>query len=144
MLVKFKDRYNVPSVWNHFDNFFGKDFPSGFEDNFKSIPAVNVKETNESFELEMAAPGLKKEDFKLNLHNDMLEVTSEMQNEKTENEENFTRREFNFNSFKRSFTIPETVDASKISAQYANGILKIQLPKKPEAKVVGPKEIKIS
>lgn len=106
----------------------------GGMDNFKhNVPAVNVKETETGFELEMAIPGRKKEDFKVEIDNDELTISSEMETEKNKTEENYTRKEFSFTSFKRLFTLPETVDMEKIDASYEDGILKFVLPKKEEA-----------
>ncbi len=98
------------------------------------VPAVNIKETDASFNLELAAPGLKKEDFNLELDNDVLTISAEITtDEALETTEKFTRREFNYQSFKRVFTLPEEVDESKISANYNQGVLNVFLPKKEEA-----------
>jgi len=106
------------------------------------IPAVNIKEENDKFILEMAAPGMKKSDFHINLENDVLTISSEKKEEKEEKQENYTRREFYYNTFSRSFNLPESVDAEKIKADYKNGILSITLPKKEETRVT--RQIKIS
>jgi len=107
------------------------------------IPAVNIKEENDKFVLELAAPGMKKDDFKINLDNYQLTILAETKNEKKEKEDSYTRREFVYNSFSRSFTLPKTIDIDKIKADYRNGILDIVLPKKEEeAKLT--KQIKIS
>ncbi|PLX05197.1 MAG: molecular chaperone Hsp20 [Marinilabiliales bacterium] len=107
-----------------------------------SIPAVNIKETEDNYSIELAAPGMTKEDFELNLDNGVLHISSEqkMENETKDEKTNFTRREFNYSSFKRSFTLPNTADLSKINATYKNGLLEIDIPKKEEAK---PKPIKL-
>src|SRR5690625_272441 len=112
----------------------------------KSTCAVNVKENDYEFILEVAAPGMKKEDFKLELDNNVLSISSEKKEEKEteDKEEKFTLREFSYSSFKRSFTLPETVDHSKISADYKDGVLKIELPKREEAKVQPKRTIEIS
>jgi HSP20 family protein len=107
------------------------------------IPAVNIKEENNKFVLEMAAPGLKKDDFNINLDNYVLTISSEKKEEQKEDKDNYTRREFLYTSFSRSFTLPKTVDIDKIKADYKNGILTVTLPKKEEeAKLT--KQIKIS
>jgi HSP20 family protein len=144
MLVKFNKHRPAPYIWGNFDQLFTKDFPSFFDHSFKTVPSVNVKETNESFHIELAAPGMKKEDFNIRLNQDMLEISSEKQASKADENEKFTRQEFQYSSFKRSFTMPDEVDGTKISASYSEGILKIDLPKKPESKSGQPTEIKIS
>lgn len=96
-------------------------------------PAVNVKETDNGFELEMAIPGRKKDDFKIEIDKEVLTISSEINKEENETEGNYTRREFSFSSFKRVFSLPETIDADKINASYEDGILKFVLPKKEEA-----------
>ncbi|MCM4168761.1 Spore protein SP21 [Arenibacter antarcticus] len=106
----------------------------GGMDTFKhNVPAVNVKESDSDFELEMAIPGRKKEDFKVEIDKEVLTISSEIQKDENKSEDNYTRREFSFSSFKRVFTLPETVDIDKIDASYTDGILKFVLPKKEEA-----------
>lgn len=113
------------------DDFFGNAIISSlFSDGADySVPAVNIKETENHFEIEVAAPGLGKEDFKINLEKNILTVKSEKEVKKDEKSENYTRREFGYNSFCRSFSVPETVDVDKIKASHNNGILVIELPK---------------
>jgi len=108
-----------------------------------TLPAVNIADNDESFTIEFAAPGLKKEDFKVNLDNNVLTVSSEREESKEEKEKNYTRREFNYTAFQRSFTLPDSADGDKISAEYKDGILKIEIPKKEEAKVKPVREISI-
>lgn len=109
-----------------------------------SVPAVNIADNANHFLLTIAAPGLKKEDFKIALDQNLLTISSEQKTEKTEKEEGkFTRKEYNYNSFSRSFTIPETVDTESIDAKYEDGELKISLPKKEKA-IQLPKQIAIS
>lgn len=98
-----------------------------------SIPAVNIKDNTEGFELELAVPGMKKDDFTVEIDNDVLTISSELKTENEESKENYTRKEFSYSSFKRAFTLPETVDGSKIDAKYEDGVLKLTLPKKQEA-----------
>ena len=107
-----------------------------------NLPAVNIHEDEKQFVLEFAVPGMNKEDFKINLEEQILTVSSETKEEKEEQEDNFTRREFYYNGFNRSFTIPENIDTNKIKADYKDGILKITLPKSKEARL--SREIKIS
>ena len=87
----------------------------------------------EDFELELAVPGVKKDDFTVEVDNDVLTISSEMKSENEETQDNYTRKEFSYSSFRRAFTLPDTVDGSKIDAKYEDGILKLTLPKKQEA-----------
>lgn len=106
-------------------------------------PAVNIRETDKSFVLEVAAPGYRKEDFRVSVENDLLTISCEQENKVEESEKNYTRREFSYSSFSRSFTLPESVNADNIKGNYNNGILTIELPKKPEAAKV-KKTVKVS
>ncbi|AEM69406.1 heat shock protein Hsp20 [Allomuricauda ruestringensis DSM 13258] len=119
-----------PSLMN---DFMGPDWFGGTEKWNISVPAVNIKDNTEGFELELAVPGMKKDDFTVEVDNDVLTISSEMKTENEKNKDNYTRKEFSFTSFKRAFTLPETVDGSKIDAKYEDGILKLTLPKKQEA-----------
>lgn len=126
------------------DEFFGNwmnDIPGDFT---PSVPAVNVAEEKDSYRIEVAAPGLDKKDFKIDLHNNMLTISSEKKEEKKDKDEDYVRREFNYSSFRRSFTIPESVDEDKIKATHKEGILTVVIPKKEEAIEKGPKQISIS
>ena len=136
----------LPSFW---DNFLSKDLTDWGSSNYSNtdttLPAVNVKESDESFEIEVAAPGMNKEDFTVNLENNVLTISSEKREEK-KHEENgrYTRREFSYQSFQRSFTIPENlVEGDKISARYCDGLLCINLPKKEEVKPKPAREITV-
>jgi len=146
-LAKVSDRL-FPTFPSFIDNFFSRDLMdwnnSNFSNTDSTIPAVNIKEKNDSFLIEVAAPGLSKENFTVNLDGDRLLITSEKKEEKDEHETNYSRREFSYQSFQRSFTIPrETVDGDKISAKYNDGILMIILPKKEEVKPKPAKRIDI-
>ncbi len=99
-------------------------------------PAVNVVEDEKHFTLEMAAPGLKKDDFKINLDNQLLTISREVKEEKEEKNDNYTRREFVYNSFSRSFKLPKSIVVDKIKADYKDGILKVMLPKDEKAKLI--------
>tara|TARA_R100001369_G_scaffold81213_1_gene112133 strand:+ start:7863 stop:8297 length:435 start_codon:yes stop_codon:yes gene_type:complete len=105
-----------------------------------SIPAVNIQEKNTNFVVQLAVPGLSKENFNIEVEDDILkisaEVTSENEENTTEDETKFTRKEFNFKSFKRSFTLPENINVENVNASYENGVLEITLPKKEEEKVL--------
>jgi HSP20 family protein len=98
------------------------------------VPSVNIKENDSQYEIELAAPGLKKEDFKVEVDNNVLTISAEHDEEKKQEEKGYTRREYNYNSFSRSFQLPPTVNSENCGARYDNGILIIQLPKKEEAR----------
>lgn len=130
-----------------FDEFFGKEFnPGFFEDRANmTVPAINVFEDPDNFKIEVAAPGLDKKDFKIDLDNNVLTISSEKEyKHEDEKEGKFMRREFGYASFKRSFTLPESVDAEKIKANYKEGLLYINIPKREEAKQKPPRQISIS
>ncbi|PKP51593.1 MAG: heat-shock protein Hsp20 [Bacteroidetes bacterium HGW-Bacteroidetes-1] len=108
------------------------------------IPAVNIRESEDSFILDMASPGIKKEDFKINLDNNVLTISSEKNENREEANERYTRREFELNAFSRSFTLPKTIDLDKIKADYNQGVLSVTLPKREDAKVAINREIAIA
>ena len=146
-LIRRNQDYN-PSFPSFFENFFTRDLMDwnnrNFSDTDTTIPAVNVKEDDEKYLIEVAAPGMKKEDFKVKLENNLLTISSEKKEEKEEKKKNFNRREFSYQSFQRSFTLPEGhVLSEKITATYKDGILHIELPKREEVKPQSPKEIEI-
>lgn len=143
MLPVIRKRSYVPSYADH---FFGRDFLSSlFSDGADyTVPAVNIKENDKNFEIEVAAPGLSKEDFQINLEKNILTVSSKNEENKEEKADSFTRKEFSFKSFSRSFSLPESVKVEKISANYKNGVLLIELPKIEEAQLEKVKSIKIS
>ena len=131
-----------------FDDVFGRELFNWESNNFSTtsttLPSVNIKETSENFEVEVAAPGLDKNDFKVTLDGNLLTISSEKQNQHTTDEENFTRREFSYQSFQRSFELPKNVvDEDKITARYENGLLHLSIPKKEEAKQKPPKQIMV-
>jgi HSP20 family protein len=134
-------------VAKQFDNFFNDFFsPAVWSDparDVSSIPAANVHETPTSYVLEISAPGRNKENFKVNLDKDLLTVSYEKKEESATENNKSIRSEFHYNSFKRSFSLDEKIDGSNIQAKYENGILKIELPKKPEVQEQ-PKQIAIS
>ena len=122
-----------------FDDFINRNLfdlsKPNFADTGTTLPAVNVKETDENFMVEMAAPGLQKEDFKVELENDMLTISSEKQQENNEENGNYSRKEFSYQSFQRSFHLSkEAVDADNIQAKYENGVLHLNIPKRDEVK----------
>lgn len=138
---------NFPGWSSLIEDIFNRDLPSVFNSNFNTgitLPKVNIKEADDSFMVEMAVPGLKKSDFRIDLDNQLLSISTERNEEQEEKEGNYTRREFGYSSFKRSFTLPESVNEEEINATYNEGILKIHLPKKEEAKRKPARNIKIS
>ena len=120
--------------------FFSDVFDSILNDSFLSdklssrVPAVNISETETQFHIELAAPGLKKEDFKISLDKNVLSVSAEKKVENVEEGKKYSKREYSYNSFIRSFTLPETADQAKIDAEYTDGVLKLIVAKKEEAK----------
>ncbi len=143
-LVRFSNPY--PAL---FDRFFENDLFDWSNRHFSStettLPSVNIKESPEEFEVELAAPGFVKTDFNIELNHDMLTISSEkkLENE-TKEDQQFARREFSYQSFSRSFTLPNSADADKIKARYDNGILRVSIPKKEEAKPKPSKQIAIA
>jgi HSP20 family protein len=142
-LVKFSNQ--GPSL---FDRFLDNDMFDWSNRNFSNtnttLPAVNIKEDNDGYEVEMSVPGFDKNDFNIEVNNSLLTISSDKKIEKETNEgQQFTRREFSYQSFSRSFTLPETADGENVSATYENGLLKISIPKKEEAKPKPVKQIEI-
>lgn len=133
----------VPDIMDH---FFGNHFLSSlFSDGADyTAPAVNIKESEKGFEIEVAAPGLNKDDFSISLDKGLLTVSSETKKENNDESDNYMRKEFSFSTFRRSFSLPDSVDMDKIKARHENGILSIALPKIDEAKANKLKTIKIS
>ncbi len=120
----------TPAFKGFFDDFLPKNMTSMFGDEeFFTTPAVNIKETDTNFHLEVAAPGLTKEDFKLAVENNILTISAEKQKSEEDQTDNYTRKEFQYASFKRSFQLPEHIQDEKILATYNNGVLTIDLPK---------------
>ena len=121
-----------------FEDFFNKPlldlFDSGFPSRTMNMPAVNITERKDDYLIAMAAPGLKKEDFKIDVEGNMLTISSEKEEENEEKEERYTRKEYSYSSFERSFTLPDEVNKDKIDAHYQDGVLELVLPKKEEAK----------
>ncbi|NBS18228.1 MAG: Hsp20/alpha crystallin family protein [Flavobacteriia bacterium] len=101
--------------------------------NQHSLPAVNILEADDHFDIQLAAPGKEKKDFNIELDEGLLTISSEQESSTTESKGSFTRKEFSYNSFRRSFNVPDTVAADKVSASYKEGILTVHLPKKAEA-----------
>ncbi|MDR7212409.1 Hsp20/alpha crystallin family protein [Flavobacterium piscis] len=132
-----------------FDDVFGRDLFNWENNNFSTtsttLPSVNIKETADNYEVEVAAPGMDKDDFRVTLDNGQLIISSQKENEVNTQEENFTRREFSYQSFQRSFVLPKNVvDEDKIKARYENGLLLLSIPKLEQAKQKPPRMIDIS
>jgi HSP20 family protein len=138
-----------PTLPRLFDDFFGTDLNDWGFRNFSTtnttLPAVNIVESDDRFTVEMAAPGMTKKDFQIELDNEILTISSEKEvsSELDENDK-YSRREFSYQSFRRTFQLPKTVvDDSRIEAAYENGILTITIPKREEARAVPPRKIAI-
>ena len=138
----------LPTFPSWIDEVINKNFGTEFMSNFNTcitLPAVNVLDTANDYLVEMAVPGLKKSDFNISIDNQLLSISADVKSEYEDvDNENYTRREFGYSSFKRTFTLPESVETDKISANYDDGILCITLPKREEAKKKPLKSIKVS
>jgi len=137
-LVKFnpekKNSTLLPGFNDIFESVMGDTFFS--DRRINSLPAVNILESNEEYHIELAAPGLKKEDFKVSVERDMLTISTGQYSENNTSEKTYNRREFNYSAFTRAFALPESADVDRIQASYIDGVLKLTLPKKEEAKAV--------
>ncbi|GAB3251512.1 Hsp20/alpha crystallin family protein [Larkinella harenae] len=138
-------QYNqLPSLFN---NLVAREFDRHFSapalaKTATTVPA-NIKEDETAYHIELAAPGLKKEDFSINLNNNQLTISAKQEHTDEEKTENFTRKEFSYSSFERSFRLPKNINSEQIQAAYVDGILKIELPK-VEKTVVEPKQIAVA
>jgi HSP20 family protein len=126
---------NVDYFPSILDEFLKPDWLGGTQNVLASVPAVNIRETDTGFVLELAVPGKKKEDFSIEIDRNVLTIASEAKTENEQKDQNgrYTRREYSYSSFSRSFTLPQTVNADMIQASYEDGVLHVQLPKKEEA-----------
>lgn len=143
-LMRFSDQF--PTL---FDRFLENDLFDWSNRNYSTtnttVPSVNVKENTDEFEVELAAPGFEKKDFNIELNHDLMTISSEKKLENEINEgEGYVRREFSYQSFNRSFSLPNSADADKIKAKYENGILRVNIPKKEEAKPRPSRQIAIA
>lgn len=125
-LVKFSGNKHFNPIFN--DSFLSDRFIS-------RVPAVNVAETSDAYHIELAAPGLEKGDFKINVDGDVLTISAEKKIEGTDESKKYSKREYSYTSFVRSFTLPDSIDHGKIDANYKDGVLKVDITKKEEAKV---------
>ncbi|MDC6466537.1 Hsp20/alpha crystallin family protein [Flavobacteriaceae bacterium] len=127
-IVKYNNNKVLPSLMNQ---FFNDDLRMNVINNNHSVPSVNSIENDNSFEIDLAVPGMKKDDFTIQLNDKVLVISSENTNSVENN--SMSLNEFNYSSFQRSFIVPETVELDKIKANYKNGILKVKLPKKKDS-----------
>lgn len=143
--LKSKNADSFPSFVSDFfnsDRFFtpGKWFDASIDE---FMPAVNIKESDNKFSIELAVPGFKKEDFKINLNGDILNVNAEKKTETEDKNEKYTRKEYSYNAFSRSFSLPQVCNPDSIDAAYDNGILKIAVAKKAIESSQGKKMIEV-
>ncbi|SEO58468.1 MULTISPECIES: Hsp20/alpha crystallin family protein [unclassified Mucilaginibacter] len=137
-LVKFNPEKRSNSLLPGFNDVFDSIFNDTFLNDrmVARVPAANISETAENYHIELAAPGLKKEDFKLNLDRNVLSISVEQLSESNNEKKNYSKREYSYSSFVRSFTLPESADDNRIEATYTDGVLKVNIAKKEEAKSV--------
>ena len=135
-------RKQTPFFTSLFDDYVNQDWAFKVSSS-ASTPAVNIKELDNQFEIDLAVPGKKKSDFEIEVEEGLLSISSSMEEDQVTEKAKFTRREFSYNSFKRTFTIPDSVDPSNIEAYYSEGVLKLRLPKRKEALPQPKKLIKI-
>jgi HSP20 family protein len=141
MLPMITRRSYKPFLWS---SLFDDDFFPVVPNRSTSMPAVNIREDEKRFTLELAVPGIDKKDLKIDINEDVITVSSEQKVEKEENSDDFKRREFSYSSFCRSFYLPENVSKDKIEANYKDGILSVVLPKNEEEKTKLSRQVKIS
>ena len=141
-LAKVAER--MPSVFIDFFKPWNEWFDDdGLRGRAMNVPAVNITEHKDEYQVSLAVPGLKKEDFKIDVDGNMLTISSEKVENKEEKDKRFTRKEYGYSSFSRSFTLPEEINKEKIEAKYEDGVLKLSLPRKAEAKVPSTKHIAV-
>jgi len=138
-----KRNINSPFLPDWLEDFSPSELPQFGKLNTSVVPRVNIFETDDAYRIELAAPGLKKEDYKIQLNNDVLSISAEKSETKTDESEKCTKKEFSYTSFSRSFTLPESADKDSISAKTDDGILKISVKKKDESIVKPSREIEI-
>ena len=137
-LVKFNPEKKNSSLLPGFNDIFESVLGDTFftDRRLSSVPAVNISESNEEYHIELAAPGLKKEDFKVAVERDMLTISTEQRTENNTEGKIYNRREYSYSAFTRSFTLPESANVEQIQANYTDGVLKLNIPKKEEAKAI--------
>jgi HSP20 family protein len=140
--ITVKRTETLPSLFDDFFKPWREWFDSGWE-RVATVPAVNVTEDSTSYKIAMAAPGLKKEDFKINVEGNLITISAEKTESKEDRDEKYTRKEYNYTSFARTFTLPDNIKTEKIEAHYENGELYLSLPKLVEEKTGTHKKIEI-
>ena len=140
MLVKRHSNY-LPTLVS---DFWGEDLFPSFEQDWSMNPAVNIIEDSQNFKVELAAPGLNKEDFMVQVEKNVLEISAEKKDEKEIQNQKYLRKEFRYSEFKRTFSLPSYVETEKILATHKNGVLTVEIPKRDEAKLNPRKEIAVS
>jgi HSP20 family protein len=125
-------------------DIFGEELFNFFPKNTSSLPAVNIREDEKNYRLDLAVPGIDKKDLKIDMKEDVLTISTESRNESEESKNGFRRKEFSYSAFSRSFYVPENVNRDKIDANYKDGILSISLPKQEEEKTRITRKIEIS
>jgi HSP20 family protein len=139
---------NFPSFPTLFDDLFSRELFNWNNSNFSTtsttVPSVNIRETDSSFEVEMAAPGMEKKDFHISLEGNTLTIASQKQSKQEQEQDGYSRKEFSYQSFQRSFELPkDVVDEENIAARYENGLLHLTIPKKEAARKKAPRLIEI-
>ena len=124
----------LPSVFDDFFKPWNEWFNGGFFGKIQAVPAVNITDNKDDYQVSVAVPGMKKSDFKIDVEGNMLTISSEKEESSEEKDARYTRKEYSYSSFRRSFALPEEVNQEKIEASYQDGVLKVMLPKKDEAK----------
>ena len=140
-LAKVSER--MPFVFDDFFKPWNEWFEGGLSTRSMNIPAVNITELKDEYLVSLAVPGMKKDDFKIDVDGNLLTISSEKEENKEEKDKKFTRKEYNYSSFSRTFTLPEEINKEKIEAKYEEGILKIALPRKEEVKKLTAKYIAV-
>lgn len=140
-LAKLNER--MPTVFDDFFKPWNEWFDGGIWGKANTIPAVNIIENKDEYLVSLAVPGMKKDDFRIDVDGNMLTISSEKEETKEEKDKKFTRKEYNFTSFSRSFTLPEEIFKDKIEAKYEDGVLRIMLPRKEELKKLTAKHIAV-
>jgi HSP20 family protein len=150
-LTKKQNGHHGLQTWrNPFDRFFGGNFMDLWQDEMLTVPSINISEEKNNYKIEMAAPGLKKEDINIDVNNNVITISSETESEyksdgdkKEKKEEMYSRREYNYSSFSRSFSVPENADTENIKAKYENGVLQLTVPKKQQSSSGNGRKVKI-
>lgn len=147
-LIRYKNPNDLwfPSFSTLLDDFLGNEVNGSGTKAGATLPAVNIKENNDEFQVELAAPGMSKKDFHIEVEDDVLKVSSKKEEKHEEKAEDgaYSRKEFSYRSFQRTFALPKTVAADKIKASYTNGVLTLSIPKKEEAKEKPARTIAVS